>query len=418
MNIIRSDGSIRDHLTSLDIYLGHPALQILQCRILQDVACGIYPCYYRHCGDHLKVASSAAALVIDSGELDLNARFRPPDYLSASLHQTALRLLSRTVPKPMKAVFRWLSLRTLHKDPASEARWYPSWQTIDRRIHRLGAFERVTASERSYTFAPDFSLLDTESLLEQSIGLLRQFVQNVEQAFPEHDHIIQMGGKDSQLISLIPKRQPERWHIFSAQPNAPLVREWLQINQIPCGRFFSHDNRNEESGQDLAEKVLCSDLVSDPKQSKWLPAMRRIAASFHNRCLFWAGTAADAIYSYHTSFHAISAPEYFNLQQTRVSSLQGNYHQTFKNFTCCPLLSPYHSAEIWQNLYTHYSPAMISPGTDLRDRLGEKLWGRPLIWLDKNPAPSAYEYPKKTDALALYIKGIESHLADFPSCCS
>jgi hypothetical protein len=410
LNIIPSDGHVHQHLTSLDIYLNRPPLQILQCRTLQDVACGIYPCFYINYGDHLKVASSAAALIIDSGRLDLNPDFSPPDYLSHSYDRQALRTLSKKLPPSLKAVMRWLSLRLLHKDPASEERWYPSWETADRRIRRLRAFEQVTAAGHATTFYPDFSLQDAELFLTRSSDLLKQFVRSVETAFPDHEHIIQMGGKDSQLLSLIPKLCPERWHIFSAEPNTPLVRQWLDLNKISYGRFWSHDNSNEENARDLADKVLCSDLVSDPKQNKWLPKMREIAGSFDNRCIFWAGTAADAIYSYHTSFHARSREEYFSLHQTRVSSLQGNYHQTFKNFVGCPLLSPYHSAEIWHDLYRHYSPRLISPSTDYRNRLGELLCGRAVLWLDKNPGPAAYEYSDHLDTKALYLKAIQAHL--------
>jgi hypothetical protein len=411
LNIIPSDGLVRQRLTSLEIYLNHPPLHILQCRTVQDVACGIYPCYYMNYGDHLKVASSASALIIDSGVLFRNQNFHPPAYLSDSFNRIALRTLSQNLPKRLKAVLRWLSLQIVHQDPASEERWYSSWETIDRRIHRLRAFEQITANSSSMTFHPDYSLQDAEQLLDRSVDLMKQFVRSVEFAFPEHDHIIQMGGKDSQLISLIPKVRNDHWHIFSAEPNAPLVRQWLEMNKVPFGRFFVHNNGNEENPQDLADKVLCSDLVSDPKQSKWLPMMRQIAAAFDKKCIFWAGTAADAIYSYHTSFHARSEKEYFTLHQTRVSSLQGNYHQTFKNFVGCPLLSPYHSAEFWQDLYCHYTPRLISPATDYRGRLGEKLYGRPLTWLDKNPAPSAYDYAGNVDTLALYLTAIEQHLA-------
>jgi hypothetical protein len=318
--------------------------------------------------------------------------------------------LSQKLPKNLKAVLRWLSLRLLHKDPASEERWYATWETADSRVRRLHAFEQVTGDSRAMTFHPDYSLRDAELFLTRSADLLKQFVRSVETAFPEHEHIIQMGGKDSQLLSLIPKLNQERWHIFSAEPNTSLVRQWLELNKIPYGRFFAHDNCNEENGQDLAEKVLCSDLVSDPKQSKWLPKMREIARAFDHKCIFWAGTAADAIYSYHTSFHARPDDGYFALHQTRVSSLQGNYHQTFKNFVGCPLLSPYHSADIWQDLYRHYSPRLISPSTDYRDRLGEMLWGRPLIWQDQNPGPAAYEYAQNIDTFALYLSALIEHL--------
>jgi hypothetical protein len=88
----------------------------------------------------------------------------------------------------------------------------------------------------------------------------------------------------------------------------------------------------------------------------------------------------------------------------------GNYHQVFKNFVGVPLLSPYQSEEIWREVYTHYGPEALSGAGDLRCRIGERLAGRPIRWLEDNPGPEPYRYAARFNAREIYLGHIHDGL--------
>ncbi|MEI6787186.1 MAG: hypothetical protein WCL49_01785 [bacterium] len=400
-------------ITSDALHRDYPARTVVETRCLRDAACGIYPCYYRRLPDRLRVASSAVALIADLGDLQINPAFQPREYLLGDdarqqfIHGTAR--LPKAVKDSAKRLLPAALLRRLSKDRF----WTESWETIDARVFKLKPFERVTPEGSADLFKPDFSLRNADDLVEGVACHLERYVREMEERYPEYDHVMMIGGKDSQILALIPKRNPERWHVFSAEPNGPLVREWLHGNLVEVGDFLQHDKRNDETVAETEQKIVCSDLYSDPRHMRWLPALRRIARSFDYRCFFWSGSAADALHvgrSFHQRYASQDPMEFFDIHLKRVPCLVGNYHQVVKNFTGCPLLCPYQTNEIWRDVYFHHGPAVIPAGVDLRPRLGERLAGRPIRWLDTNPGPEPYRYEQPFNARNLYWKAIRERL--------
>ena len=146
---------------------------------------------------------------------------------------------------------------------------------------------------------------------------------------------------------------------------------------------------------------------------RWLPALRRIAASFEFRCFFWSGSAADALHvgrSFHRRYRGDDRRRFFDIHLTRVPCLVGNYHQVVKQFTGCPLLCPYETADIWREVYAHHGPDVIPAGVDLRPRIGERLAGRPIRWPDRNPAPAPYRYAARFNAREIYLRHLQAGL--------
>jgi len=400
-------------ITSDALHRDVPALAVVETRCLRDVACGIYPCYYRRLSDRLRVASSSVALMADLGDIRINPAFQPREYLLGDnarqhfIHGTAR--LPKAVKDSAKRLLPIALLRRLSKDRF----WYESWETIDTRVFKLKPFERVTPEGSVDMFKPDFSLRNAESLVEGVACHLERYVREMEERYPGYDHVMMVGGKDSQILALIPKRHPERWHVFSAEPNGSLVREWLNGNIVEVGGVFLHDNRNEETAEETEQKIVCSDLYSDPRHMRWLPTLRRIAGSFDFRCFFWSGSAADALHvgrSFHQRYASRDPLEFFDIHLKRVPCLVGNYHQVVKNFTGCPLLCPYQTDEIWRDVYSHHGPAVIPAGVDLRPRIGERLAGRPIRWPDTNPGPEPYRYGRLFNARNIYLKAIRERL--------
>jgi hypothetical protein len=223
--------------------------------------------------------------------------------------------------------------------------------------------------------------------------------------------VVLTGGRDSQLIVLVPKRNPDRWHFFSAEPNYSLNMRWIERNGVRVGRTFFHDNRNEESTEDLRRKIICGDLYSDPSHIRWMPTMTKIAENFDRRCLFWGGTMSSPAHFYagrHRADFGAAREAFFRSHFNRTAVWQGNYHQVFKNFTGLPYLSPYHSADIWEELYQHIDPATYTRAQDLRQPIGDKLFGKPVWWLDENPGPDIYTYSGYVNAYKTYLDYIRT----------
>jgi hypothetical protein len=318
--------------------------------------------------------------------------------------------LRAVAPEAFSRIFPRFAPREASHGAGEEGLWYESWETIDTRVSKLRAFELVTRDETAITFHPDYALHDRELFIRLTASYMKKFVNDIERAFPGHDHIIMTGGKDSQLIHLVPKLNPDRWHLFSAEPNYPLVREWITRNGLRINRLFRHDNENDESLEDLKWKIYCGDLYTNPRHVRYLPALRDITLGFNHRCIFWAGTSGGSINRYYGDYHAFPREHYFDRHMKKAAVWQGNCHQIVKNFTGCPLLSPYNAEEIWDEFYMHLDPAIITEGTDLRMQIGEKLAGRPIWWLEHNPTPTPYRYGYRIEVHKVYIAQIKKSL--------
>jgi len=408
---------IHPRLDSLDLHLKVPPGGVVETLCLTDGACGIHPCYYRRLPDRLKVSTSAIDLIAEAGPLDPDPAFQPHEYLLGDDARQRFVQGTAALPKGVKDLAKRLLPPFLLNPLARNRFWYESWATLDARVHKLRPFERVTPEGATGNFSPDFSMRQPDELVEGVTAHLLQFTRDIETRYPEHHHVMMVGGRDSQILALIPKLNPEHWHVFSAAPNGPLVRQWMEQNHLHTGRFFSHDNRNEETPAETEQKIVCSDLYSDPRHMRWLPALRRIAKGYDFKCIFWSGSAADALHvgrSFHRRYLQKNPAGFFDIHLTRVPCLVGNYHQVVRNFTGCPLLCPYETEAIWREVYSHHGPAVIPVGMDLRPLIGERLAGRPIRWLDSNPAPAPYVYAARFNAREIYMRALRERSRGVP----
>jgi len=395
-------------LTSLELYLNYPAEKVIETKGIEDTTAGMYPCYYARQHGKIKVSTSVTSLIFELGDFELNPSFRPPNWLEKTSFEKVASLKPPNLLKKMPFLEK-IRNAVLPFKIAGKRNWYETWETIDKRISKLKPFEKITPQGSAFTFKPDFTLKDKEILIEKTVRYLKKFVNDVEGQFPNYDHIVMTGGKDSQLINLIPKLNEQRWHIFSAEPNFSLVKKWVKENNVPVNEIFTHDNKNEENLKDLKRKIICSDLYSNPEGIKWLPTLKKISEKFGGNCIFWGGGGADDIYSKHDSLCAQSKEEYFKKRFSGVFCWYGNYHQSFKNFVGSPLLSVYYSKGIWENAYRHYTPTIIEKDMDLRDEIGKRLAGREIKWLNENPTPKEYKYSFRIGTYNFYKKYIEKY---------
>ena len=381
--------------TSLNLYLAGSAGRVVETDALEDVGAGVYPCYWRRHGGRLRVATSAAALIADAGSLEPDHDFRPPDFLAEHFSPVGLGGGPPAKPKRRDA-------------------FYVTSRTIDRRVSKLRPFETVTAGTASIAFEPDGTLRDLAEIAERSARHVGQCIRDAEARFPGHQHVILTGGKDSQLLWLVPKADPSRWHVFSAEPNRPIVAAWMERNGVRPARVFGHDNHNDESADDLERKIVAGDLMSDPTHIRWMPALACIRAELGGACLFWGGTMSGPAHVFggaHRRLDGTDREAFFGSHFTRTASWQGNYHQVFLNLVGSPYLSPYHTREIWDDVFRHLDPGVVTRETDLRDRIGERLLERPVWWPTESPGPAPWIPSAYVDARAVYLRHLRALLA-------
>ncbi|ATW89147.1 hypothetical protein halTADL_2407 [Halohasta litchfieldiae] len=394
-------------LRSLDLYLQYPAGAVVKTRELRDVGCGMYLTYYTVVNDEIWASTSASNLVFALGELEPNETFDPPNFFDEQpIMERLLPSLPPGVVEHTPAVVGQL-LRSVGL--LSEKYWDDSIETIDKRVTKLRPFERRTATSSSVDFSPTFRLSDPAEFVTRSATHITEFINTIEKQFPNHHHIARVGGMDSQLLLLAPK-VTDNWHVFSAEPNYPIVKDFVEENDISVQNVFRHDNQNEETDADLKRKLICSDLRTDPRHLRWYPTLEQLVDRFDGKVIFWCGTEGDTIYSYHADYQAKEGTAYFDLHQSRAANWQSVTHQVTKNYTGAAALSPYHSEEIWSELYRHYDPNMIDKGTDLRYELGEELAGRSVTWPTSNPGPAPYTYDIVVDPRELYTEYIHGVL--------
>ncbi|MDX1745262.1 MAG: hypothetical protein R3324_04935 [Halobacteriales archaeon] len=399
-----------DTLKSIDLHLEYPAGEVVAVDEVVDVGAGIYPVYYyRRDGDVL-VSTSVTELVHELGTFERNPDFDPPNFLTKSDHKSFLDRLVPLIPDVVRSpIPPTVAARLRDADLIGGTEdFYASEETADRRISVLRPFERVTATDRTQSFEPTYELDDPEEFVERSAREIQGFVNRIERRYPDREHVIRVGGKDSQLIALAPKLAPENWHVFSAEPNYPLVREFLEQNEVPMGELFRHDNVNEETPEEFRRKVVCGDLRASPRHQRWYPTLEDIVERFDGECVFWIGTAGDAFNRYYTKYHA--SGNFFGLHLSRASKWVSITHQVTKNYTGAAALSPYHSESIWENLYRIHDPGLMSPGMDLRPEIAAQWYDRDLWWPEENPSPAPYDYDFGEDYHQLYYDYVEAYL--------
>ncbi len=401
---------ILDKITSESLHVDYPAMAVVATYCLEENSAAVYPCYYMHHADHLLVSTSVVSLIKHVNRFMLNPLFQPINYFEdENANNKMLMRLAAAIPHKLRKNIREVLARKMHIYLV-EKLWYERWDTIDSRIKRLKAFHKVTPSGESIMMVPDFSLRDPDTIIEKVVFHLTDYINRIEKKFPDYKNIVLVGGKDSQLIVLVPKMNKENWIVFSSEPDYHLVKKWIEMNDIEITDLIYHDGQNEETAEETERKIIYSDLYSDPRHIRFLPTLKKIAERFKNKCLFWSGTAAGTIIAYHQDYPYEKPDKFFEVQYTREGLFQGIYHQVFKNYVDCPLLSPYHSYQIWEDLFIHLDPRIIKKGVDFRKEIGHKLINRLIEWIDENPHIGPYEYDHKIDTYDVYLSYIKENI--------
>jgi hypothetical protein len=387
-------------ITSLDMYTSLCSEDVVRADEFVDENAGLYPCYYYKKDAGLYISTSVVRLIKHKGSFNRNRKFKSGRWvLSDGVPENALSRVTGFV----QAFFN------RNQDMPN---WYHTHETIDRDIFKVRPFETITFEKNEIAPFCRGDFISESDFIEKTAFYIHKFIEDIEVGYPDYNHVVLTGGKDSQLILLADKRDDARWNVFSSEPNAPLVKQWISDNAIPIQRFYEHDGRNEETENDLVNKIVAGDLFSNPRHLRWLPTLKEIGASLGGKCFFWAGTMGDALMSFNKTYHQGSLEHFRSIFFSRGISWQGNSLQTHKNFTGFSCLSPYQSKEIWDNVFSKYDYAALKKGVDFREKIGEVLAGRKVFWAGENPSPVFPFYDKNIDMNKEYVRCIRKALAE------
>ncbi len=271
---------------------------------------------------------------------------------------------------------------------------------IDRDIVRVGGPPDLG---RTITDRDTYSLRIAEAMQKDLVS--------VEEANPGKTNVILCGGRDSLNLLLLKWSNPVL--VLSAQPNTPLVRDFVSSNGL------THEVRElrSDGGPDLLDREIAEAMAMVELENwKWTANIVETARSLERQAVFWKGQFGDAFFTdYWRSYYsgrnrngqrarkiakriariapraltaqidALLLPGYRNSIWERGAVGQGAHLGFLRSITDCLWVSAYHGPHT-SAVWTSGDLSRLT-GSDLRPMIGEKLLGRKVRYPTTNPAP-------------------------------
>lgn len=292
---------------------------------------------------------------------------------------------------------------------------------IDSEIVRLGGPVSLTRT-----------ITDKDDLIDKLVHAIRLDMHKVEAHNPGYRNIVLCGGKDSLNLLLLDWQNPIT--AYSAEPNFPLVQEFVQRNRLEIKVQRLEDRYDPDLRQREIAEAFCQ---VDLRNWKWAPALKDISKSHEGRVVIWKGQVADLFLtdywrSYTSSPNIIqkylkkgyrklarytpTAMDFLfqgmtwaDLERSiweRAGVLQGAHMGFLRSICDCLVLSAYHgpaAQEVWS--------AIDFPklgNKDLRPAIGRTLLGREVWYPEANPSPPASELRQGWQNVDNFVDAVHS----------
>lgn len=274
---------------------------------------------------------------------------------------------------------------------------------LDAEISRIGGPPQLSNEINSH-----------DDFIRKLTSALQADVDRIEAANPGKKNFVLCGGKDSLNTLLL------RWSngvvAVSAQPNFPLVRDFVERNGLDI-EVVELEDRDHATMQhrEVAEGFGRFDLA----HFRWGVHLAQIAKDNDYQIVYWIGAMADAlltpywqIYSdkktkAHKRFRqfcqkciqwnmfpvdrmlydAFLVPQLSRTLWNRGAAWQGGCVAHERAITNCLTLSSYHGPETTKVLYAA-NFLRLTRSQDVRDAMGHALHGKPVHYPTKNPGPA------------------------------
>ena len=276
----------------------------------------------------------------------------------------------------------------------------PTFQTVDQEIFRGRTKHRRSSNELS----------DPIVIADLSVKIIQNYITEIEDKYPEFVHVLLMGGKDSQNILLCKRKS--RWVVITGDPNADLNDKFIKDNKIRIEEFIKVSNISDDSIID--DEIKYSDCFFDISHFRYIAHIKKVSDRFNRKIVIWYGTSGDGCFTRNTNhLH----DDYYKVHDLHVGTAMGIWHQLGKNLFDCPVLSPYQCPEFLDKVFYKFDPLYVDKYSgDLRIYIGEKLFGKKVMYPLKNPEPAPWKrkYNRRL-AIKKYVHFLKSENIEIKS---
>ena len=283
-------------------------------------------------------------------------------------------------------------------------------------IHRLGG--PIANNSKRYRSPQEFVDAMAISMAED--------IHIVEDCLKGYTNIILTGGKDSLNLLLLPWKNPVI--VASAEPNAVLVKEFLDVNGLPH-QFVELLNDNDNSL--LNEEILSNCGRIDIQHMRWLRQCKELGKSLDGKAIFWGGSLGDTFMTpYWRTYRELYKKDasltvlvklkrliqdnidqlsgtklqqrYFNAAWSRGAMWQAVSLAIHREVTGCLCLSGYHGGSVLQTLSETVLAECVNE--DVRPKIGAAIAGWPIVYPLINPSPPVSNRPQNISLLQRWVE--------------
>lgn len=292
---------------------------------------------------------------------------------------------------------------------------------IDSDIERIGSPPRL---ERTIKNDEEFAAV--------MAAAMQKDVERLERLNMGKTNVILCGGKDSLNLLLLNWQNPVI--VYSAEPNYPLVRQFVESNGLGFETKCLLDIRNDELIKREISEAFC---LVELENWKWCGHLTQISNELNKNAVFWKGQFADAFLTdywrsytsstnrlyrlfrriYRKAAHVapllfdpllsgIAIADYRKSIWERGAVLQGAHMGFLRSITDCLFVSGYHgpeTAKVWTS-----ADLRCVTGRDIRPLIGRVLAGKEVQYPFENPSPPASEFRKGRRTVEAFSEAVQS----------
>lgn len=295
---------------------------------------------------------------------------------------------------------------------------------IDSEIKRVGYSWKF---EKTLTQQDVFVSSITKAMIDDA--------KKIEEEYTDHTILALVGGKDSLNMLLLPWKNP--LIVASAAPNYLLVKKFLSDNNLNYDIIQLDDERNLNIEKEIM--INCCRLKLD--NCRWTGHLSEIVSALNYKVVLLIGQWGDNLLTDKWKKNLYPPPDFhihsrynkllnrinvFSNKLERVYSTNRNIQSLFfrnlwyesahwqgvhmsflYEYLGCPVLSMYHNDNVMNIIcQTDYLKVLT---TDLRPTIGDKIFGRKVIYPDKNPSPPVSSIRKDISGSKIFLDLIQQN---------
>jgi hypothetical protein len=258
-------------------------------------------------------------------------------------------------------------------------------------------------------------------------------MKKIEDDYTDHTILALVGGKDSLNMLLLPWKNP--LIIASAAPNYLLVKKFLSDNNLNYDIIQLDDERN----LNVEKEIMINCCRLNLEHCRWTGHLSEIVSNMNNKVVILIGQWGDNLLTDKWKRNLYPPPDFhiqgrYNKLLNRISVFSNKLERVYSSnqniqsfffrnlwyesahwqgvhmsflyeYLNCPVLSMYHNDNVMNVIcQTDYFKVVT---TDLRPTIGDKIFGRKVIYPEKNPSPPVSRIRKDISGSKIFLDLIQ-----------